>query len=94
MPPPTCRSGRAGSRARCWSSAARRGRDNRKIARLAKLAGAPEAKAAGVEMHVRLGEVVAAGQPLCTVHAETPGELDYAIEYAASTEDIVRVEPR
>jgi thymidine phosphorylase len=68
--------------------------DNRKIARLAKLAGAPEAKAAGVEMHVRLGEVVAAGQPLCTVHAETPGELDYAIEYAASTEDIVRIEPR
>jgi thymidine phosphorylase len=68
--------------------------ENRKIARLAKLAGAPAAKAAGVEMHVRLGDVVATGQPVCTVHAETPGELDYAIEYAASTEDIVRIDPR
>ena len=67
--------------------------DNRKIARLAKLAGAPEAKAAGVEMHVKLGDVVARGQPICTLHAETPGELQYALEYAASTEDIVEVEP-
>ncbi|MGQ0740999.1 MAG: thymidine phosphorylase family protein [Alphaproteobacteria bacterium] len=32
--------------------------DNRKIARLAKLAGAPDAKAAGVELHVRLGESI------------------------------------
>jgi thymidine phosphorylase len=68
--------------------------DNRKVARLAKLAGAPEAKAAGVEMHVRLGDDVAAGQPVCTVHAETLGELEYAVEYAASAEDIVRIEPR
>ena len=30
--------------------------DNRRIAKLAKLAGAPEDKAAGVELHVRLGD--------------------------------------
>ncbi len=68
--------------------------DNRKIARLAKLAGAPEAKAAGVEMHVRLGDIVAAGQPVCTLHAETSGELDYALDYAAATNDIVSIEPQ
>jgi thymidine phosphorylase len=68
--------------------------DNRKIARLAKLAGAPEAKAAGVELHVRLGEAVAPGQPLCTVHAEAPGELAYALDYAAANHDVLTVEGR
>ncbi|HEX2724635.1 MAG TPA: thymidine phosphorylase family protein [Beijerinckiaceae bacterium] len=66
--------------------------DNRKIARLAKLAGAPERKAAGVEMHVKLGDTVEAGQPVCTLHADTPGELNYALDYAASTEDIVGID--
>jgi thymidine phosphorylase len=37
--------------------------DNRRIAKLAKLAGAPDAKAAGVELHVKLGEAVVPGQP-------------------------------
>lgn len=62
--------------------------DNRRIAKLAKLAGAPDAKAAGVSVHVRLGDPVSAGQPLCTVHAETPGGLRYALDYAASTATI------
>jgi thymidine phosphorylase len=65
--------------------------DNRKIAKLAKLAGAPEAKAAGVELQVRLGDVVVAGQPLCTVHADAPGELAYALDYAAATPDMLTV---
>ncbi|MDX8450689.1 thymidine phosphorylase family protein [Mesorhizobium captivum] len=58
--------------------------DNRRIAKLAKLAGAPDAKAAGVELHVRLGDPVAVGEPLCTVHAQTPGELRYAMDYASA----------
>jgi thymidine phosphorylase len=62
--------------------------DNRKVARLAKLAGAPEDKAAGVELHVRPDAEVSAGQPLCTVHADAPGELAYAFEYAAANDDI------
>jgi thymidine phosphorylase len=65
--------------------------DNRKIAKLAKLAGAPEAKAAGVKLHVKLGAVVAAGDPLCTVHAEAPGELAYALDYAASKPGIFSI---
>ncbi len=40
--------------------------NNRKLARLAKLAGAPDAKAAGVHMEVRLGDEVDRGQPYCT----------------------------
>lgn len=67
--------------------------NNRKLARLAKLAGAPGAKAAGVFMEVRLGEEIDRGQPLLHVHAETPGELAYALDYAARAGDIVMVEP-
>jgi thymidine phosphorylase len=65
--------------------------DNRKIARLAKLAGAPDSKAAGVDLHVTIGELVASGQPLCTVHADAPGELAYAFDYAAINRDIIAI---
>ena len=65
--------------------------DNRRIARLAKLAGAPDDKAAGVDLRVAVGDPVASGQPLCTVHAESPGELAYAFDYAAANRDIVAV---
>lgn len=68
--------------------------DNRKIAKLAKLAGAPDQKAAGVELHVKLGETVAIGQPLCTVHAVAAGELAYALDYAAANADIFKVAER
>lgn len=66
--------------------------DNRRIARLAKLAGAPDDKAAGVDLHVIVGDAVVAGQPLCTVHAESPGELAYAFDYAALNRDIITIE--
>lgn len=65
--------------------------DNRKIAKLAKLAGAPDDKAAGVELHVNLDDAVGMGQPLCTVHADTPGELAYALDYAAANPGIIEV---
>jgi thymidine phosphorylase len=65
--------------------------DNRKIARLAKLAGAPDHKAAGVDLHVSVGDQVDSGQPLCTVHAEAPGELAYAFDYAAANRDVIMV---
>jgi thymidine phosphorylase len=65
--------------------------NNRKLARVAKLAGAPDAKAAGVELGCRLGAPVAAGEPLYTVHAEAPGELDYSLAYVAANPDIVVV---
>ena len=66
--------------------------NNRTLARLAKLAGAPDDKAAGVEMHVRLGDEIAAGEPLLTVHAETDGELAYALDYAAANPEMITVE--
>jgi len=65
--------------------------DNRRLARIAKLAGAPGAACAGIDLHVRPGEFVERGQPLFTLHAATPGELAYALEYAASQAETVHV---
>lgn len=77
-------------------SAAREGSvrsiDNRRLARVAKLAGAPKAAAAGLELHTPVGARVEAGQPLFTVCAETPGELSYALGYVGAQPEIVRVE--
>lgn len=67
--------------------------DNRRLARLAKLAGAPETACAGVEMHVRLGEKVDKGQPLCTIHSASKGELEYAQAYAEANSDILLLVP-
>jgi thymidine phosphorylase len=67
------------------------GVDNRRVARIAKLAGAPDAKAAGIEVHVRLNDMIEPGQPLYTIHAEAPGELAYALDYAAANPDVYQV---
>ncbi|MGF7007511.1 thymidine phosphorylase family protein [Aminobacter sp. BE322] len=66
--------------------------NNRKLARLAKLAGAPDTKAAGIHMEIRLGDEIDRGQPYLHVHAETSGELAYALDYAGSAGDIIEVE--
>ncbi|MEE4330808.1 MAG: thymidine phosphorylase family protein [Wenzhouxiangella sp.] len=65
--------------------------DNRRLSQVAKLAGAPGAPAAGLELHVRLGDRVEADQALFTLHAETTGELDYARDFVRSNGDIVAV---
>jgi thymidine phosphorylase len=68
------------------------GFDCRKLARAAKLAGAPADPAAGIDLHVRLGQSVEGGQPLFTLHAESPGELAYAREYLTAHADVVVIE--
>ena len=65
--------------------------DNRRLAKAAKLAGAPHDPAAGILVHVRLGERVEAGQPLFTLHAEAPGQLAYARSYLQGIGDVVAV---
>jgi len=67
------------------------GIDNRQLARAAKLAGAPADPAAGIDLHVRIGGAVERGQPLFTLHAESPGELAYAQEYLAAHPGIVAI---
>lgn len=66
--------------------------DNRVLSRIAKLAGAPHAKAAGLELLVRLDDKVSRGQPLFRVHAENRGDLDYALEFARRHNNVVHLE--
>lgn len=55
--------------------------DNRQLAQIAKLAGAPHSKTAGIELHVTIGKNVEKGEPIYTIYSETKGELNYALSY-------------
>ena len=65
--------------------------DNRRLAKAAKLAGAPRMPAAGIDLHVRLGDRVERGQPLFTLHSQAPGVLAYALHYVASQHSIIEI---
>ena len=65
--------------------------DNRVIARIAKLAGAPRQKVAGVRGGAKLGERVSRGQPLYEIHAATPGEAEWARGYAERHPDVFAI---
>lgn len=66
--------------------------DNRHIATIAKLAGAPDAKAAGIELLVKLDSIVEKSQPLFKIHAETQGQLHYALNFFHQGHDIFQIE--
>ena len=69
-----------------------RSSDNRRRARIAKLAGAPGAAVAGVDCRLRVGQLVAKGEPLFEVHSNSPGALDYALDYVAGNRDLFVLE--
>lgn len=66
--------------------------DNRQLSRLAKLAGAPHDKAAGVTLYTPLDTFVEKGQSLFTIHAESKGALRYALSLLDQIPAIVQVE--
>ncbi|MEH6576620.1 MAG: thymidine phosphorylase family protein [Amphritea sp.] len=66
--------------------------DNRQLSQVAKLAGAPLDLAAGVEIHAKLGQQVQPHDPLLTIHAESSGELNYAVEFLEGHPEIIFVE--
>jgi len=66
--------------------------DNRRLASVAKLAGAPKAAAAGLVFHTPIGSLIEVGQPCLTIHAESPGELAYARAFAEETENLISIQ--
>lgn len=66
--------------------------DNRKLSRLAKLAGAPQLAEAGLDLHVRCGQRVQAGDCLMTLHSGSSGELEYALGYYLGNPGIIGVD--
>lgn len=67
--------------------------NNRRLAKIAKLAGAPREPTAGIDFFTPIGTVVEARQPLYTIHAETDNLLSYALDYLNSTKDIITIGP-
>lgn len=65
--------------------------DNRYISRLAKLAGAPSSKTAGVELLTPVGTQVTVNQPLYIIHAQTKNQLDYAISSISQVPEILQI---
>jgi thymidine phosphorylase len=66
--------------------------NNRILSRLASLAGAPNAAAAGIDLHVKVGDLVEKGQALMTLHAEASGELAYALDFYKAHPEIIHIE--
>jgi thymidine phosphorylase len=55
--------------------------DNRRLAKVAKLSGAPSRPGAGVMLHCKIGQKLMTREPMFTLYAETSGELNYAKMY-------------
>ena len=58
--------------------------DNLRLARIARLAGAPQVMGAGVDLLHKVGDPVIAGQALYRIHARYPADLAFARELALS----------
>lgn len=70
-----------------------KGMDNRKLAKLAKLAGAPDDPGAGLLLEVATKDKVEEGGLLFTLYAETEGELEYAMSYYHQHPSMIEIEP-
>jgi thymidine phosphorylase len=57
--------------------------DNERLARIARLAGAPKCRGAGVDLMRKLGDDVQEGDVLCRIYADNPSELEFALHLAA-----------
>ncbi|MHB1278247.1 MAG: thymidine phosphorylase [Bacteroidia bacterium] len=63
--------------------------DCRRLAKIAKLAGAPRSLKAGMLFLAPVGRQIIKGETLFTMYAESKGELDYALDYFKSQNGIV-----
>ena len=62
--------------------------DNKMLSRLARAAGAPSDKGAGVYLHCNHGDMVRPGETLLDIYAESESKLDLAIKVLGSYEAI------
>ncbi len=59
-----------------------KGINNGRVAKLARIAGAPDDKGAGIYLEKKVGEAVKRGEKLFTIYAENKVELEAAVEEA------------
>jgi len=65
--------------------------DNRKLARFAKLAGAPFSLAAGLRLHVNVDSNIVKGSSLFTLYSDSQGEMTYALDYYQSNNNMFQI---
>lgn len=63
--------------------------DNKWIIEIARLAGSPNDKGAGISIHKKMGEAVKKGDPILTIHAEKEFKLENALTTAQRTNPII-----
>jgi thymidine phosphorylase len=56
--------------------------NNLQLAHIARLAGAPMDKGAGVDLHKKLGDSVNIGEPIYSIYAEFPADFEFSKESA------------
>ncbi len=66
--------------------------DNQKIAKCAKLAGAPTDVGAGVDLLKKAGDTAVEGEPVFRIHAEEEADLGYAWDYWLRHPEMVGIE--
>jgi thymidine phosphorylase len=64
--------------------------DNRKLSQLAKLAGCPSQWVAGVYLNKHLGDRIEKGEKLFTIHSNSQGELNLAVQLTKEF-DIIKI---
>lgn len=65
--------------------------DNRRIALVAKLAGAPLDKTAGIDLHVKVNDLVKKNQILFVIHTNSFETLSYALDYFNENLDLINI---
>ncbi|MFV8342938.1 thymidine phosphorylase family protein [Flavobacterium sp. XS2P39] len=65
--------------------------DNRKLAKIAKLSGAPRSPSAGIYFNSPIGTKIEKEQTLFTIYSESEGELQYAVDYLKSVNPIIKI---
>lgn len=66
--------------------------DNRRLAMIAKLSGAPSDHGAGLILHKKIGDTIKKGESLFTIYTDTQGELNYTLKYLTQQSDILTIE--
>lgn len=66
--------------------------DSRKLARIAKLAGAPKSPRAGIQFYSPIGRIIKRGDRIFSVYTDAKGEMDYVKEYLKNMNGLITLE--
>lgn len=68
--------------------------DNRRIAMVAKLAGAPLDKTAGVDLFVKVRKEIKKNDVLFAIHTSSSEALEYTLDYFDDNSDMIKIEEK